>query len=120
MPVDITTYELREGANQLTASQAAVRYCQATEALGYDRARYYWEHGNRLVIISEAEDPRAFANADVVTGETTTERAAAGFALEDLTRWVETRRLIDDRQGKLNTELAGRTQDKAPPPASRV
>jgi hypothetical protein len=112
MPVDITTYELLDGANQLAASKAAVRYCQASEALGYDRARYYWEHGHRLVIISEAEDARAFANADVVTGETTTERAEAGFELEDLTRWVETRRLLDDQQGKLNTRLAGRSDQK--------
>ena len=113
MPVDITTYELRDGTGQRAASEAAVRYCQASEALGYDRARYYWEHGSRLVIISESEDARTFANADVVTGEIDRERATAGFALEGFARWVETRRLIDDSQGKSNTRIAFGSEEKA-------
>ncbi len=130
MPMAITTYERRDGADLNALGHAALALCRATRTVEGVRTRFYWEGPDRIVLITEAASPEAFAQADPITGELNADTAKAVFTLADLARLVETRRLQDPAAGVEAYRAAGfslavphempRTKASTTTPALRV
>ena len=103
MPIVITTFDRRDGADRADFAQAALDLTRAQRASGGERcrsSRYYWEDTNTVVFISDwTELPTGMAPPDVLKAQ---------YRLGDLARMTSQKRLTEAGAGAESYRAAGR------------